>query len=64
MLQFLQGHITMGHTLPHLVGNNQARHPSASQITEKYWGTHLCWWSRWRKWGLQCGYMITTFHHT
>jgi len=36
MLQFLQGNVTMCHTLPHLVGNNQDRHPSASQIIEKY----------------------------
>jgi len=36
MLQFLQGHIIMCHMLPHLAGNNQDRHPSASQITEKY----------------------------
>ena len=43
MFQFLQDHVTMCHMLPHIVGNNQARHPSASQITENYWGTHLCW---------------------
>jgi hypothetical protein len=39
ILQFLQGQVTMCHTLPQLVENNQvsaASHPRDSQIIEKY----------------------------